>query len=163
VAFVKDENLFYAKLDSAVSVNKAGLCLKLAADGELELAGIGDRAIGVAAMTTEDPLDPGTYKKGVRIAVIRRGIVKLQLISTNAAISPGDRLKTAGSGLVDKFTDGDTTTAWPTTYAATTAETITDEIISVIREVKQIVGIALESVSANSGGTVKALLSISER
>jgi len=140
MAFVKDENLLYGTLDSNVSVQQAGLCLKLASDGELELCSAGDRCIGVAAMTTEDPLNPGTYKTGVRIAYIRRGVVELVLPDDNAAISPGDLLATDDNGKVDKATI-DTTDA-DSLYAS----------------LKAIVGIALESVDANSGGTIKAVL-----
>jgi len=163
VSFIKPEYLFYLKLDPAVSVEKAGLCLKLASDGEAELCAAGDRCVGVAFKSTEDPLNPGTYLKGVEVALVREGVVYVQLPSTHSAISPGDRIKTAANGYVDKFTDGDTTTAWPTTYSAATAETITDEIIGVIRESKQIVGLALESKAANTGGKLKVLLTLPVR
>jgi len=163
MGFVKEPNLLYLKLDDAVAVEKPGLCLKLASDGELELCGAGDRCIGIAAMTTEDPLNPGTYLKGVEIALVREGIVYLQLPATHSAISPGDRLATADDGYVTKFTDGDTSTAWPDTYAKETAESITDEIISVIREEKSIVGIALEAKAENAGGEIKALLTFAAR
>ncbi|MHA1615459.1 MAG: hypothetical protein ACTSYJ_11490 [Candidatus Thorarchaeota archaeon] len=149
MAFLHEEERLYGTLKSGVSVNKAGLVLHLESDGTLDLAMAGEPPFGVAYKTTEDPLNPGTYLSGVAITVIRRGVVYLQLPSSHSAISIGDRLCTDDNGYVVKFTGTD----WPATYGASVAETIE-------KEKSSIVGIALESKAKDTGGKIKALLTI---
>jgi hypothetical protein len=104
--------------------------------------------------TTEDPLNPGTYLSGVEVAYVREGIVEVayHLTSDDANIGIGDIVSTKGAnsaGTVKKHVP----TAWPDTYAKTSAAAI-------INELGMIVGIALEAVTAPSSGAKKGTLKV---
>lgn len=90
--------------------------------------------LGVNFMSTEDPTQPGTYLTSGYIAVQVDGVAKVKLSDSNSAINIGDRVAVQSGGVVDKYDE--------TTPA----------------DQRLIVGIALESKAASSGGHIKVLL-----
>jgi len=164
MALKKDiTKLFYAKCTDGLDTHGYVLMWDTANPGQVKKHdGTVSYVVGVNLMSTKDPITEKVLT-GQVVAIIRHGVVMLKLSDTNAAIEIGDKLKAVSGGVVDKYTEGDTTTAWPATYDAATAETITDEIIAVIREEKSVVGFALESKAAAAGGFIKCLLQLGSR
>jgi len=155
--------LFYAKCTDALDDFGYVLMWDAANPGQVKKHdGTVSYIVGINMMSTKDPITEEP-KAGQVIAIIRHGIVMVKLSDTNAAIAIGDKVKAIAGGLVDKYVEGDTTTAWPATYDPAVAETITDEIIAVIREEKSVVGFALEEKAAGAGGFIKVLLQLGSR
>jgi len=145
------------------ALEDSGFILVLKSDGHVGKAAADDMPIGVNIKSTEDPFKEGSYLSGVRVGIVSEGIVMVKLDSANVEIKPGDFLRSKGGGLADKWSEKDTTTAWPASYDAAVAETITDEIIAASRYSRAILGVALESKSAGSGGKIKVLLRLGRR
>ena len=108
MALVKPEELLYYTLKSGVSIQKKGTPLHLEAGPVVDIAAADEPVFGVAAMTTEDPLNPGTYLTGVPIAVIRTGVVEVpyNLSASDSDIAIGDLVGMKGAnaaGYVKKF------------------------------------------------------------
>ncbi|MHA1787125.1 MAG: hypothetical protein ACTSWU_02915 [Candidatus Thorarchaeota archaeon] len=159
MAFLQPLNLLYFDLKDGTSVSARGTVLTLESTGKVDTCGATEMPIGVAYMTTRDPLyDPdltghtSIYETGVEVAVVREGKVVVPY-HTNAgvAISIGDIVGVKGTptaGKVCKFVP----TSYPASYNATTLATIMDEQ-------KYVVGIALEAASASATGEIEVLLS----
>ena len=141
MAFVQSEDLIYMKCTDALDA--AGYVLELVSAGTVQKASSGAIPFGVAAKSTKDPIS-GTAQANQYVAILRRGVVNVKLSSSNSAINIGNYVGTAGNGLVDKVTID------------------TSSVSNFYNSLKKIVGIALESKAANSGGTIKVLLTLGE-
>ena len=95
------------------ALNKPGLVVTqtdAAVAGKVKLVDADkEKPAGVALMSTEDPLNKGTYLTAQEITVIRTGVVECILASDNAEIVRGDAImavKDAANkeGVVDKLT-----------------------------------------------------------
>ena len=149
MGFVKPLNLLYFAMNAAQSVTLNGMVLSLQAAGTLIRCPAGGTPIGVAYMTTEDPLfDPNSinhvvqFLLGMEMGVIREGVadVPVHLVG-GEAIAITDVLSmlnanTAGYARVH------VPTALPAVYAAAT-------VMGCLEEAETIVGIALDAMAMN--------------
>jgi len=146
------------------ALDDKGYVLQINSDGTVSKCAAGTRPFGVAYKDTKNPItDVAEANRYVPVILHGVALVRYNLASTDPSIAIGDWVGMKGAnaaGEVKKFVEGDTTTAWPATYAASTAETITDEIITVIREYDLVVGIALEAVSAPATGTKQGRMKV---
>jgi len=128
---------------SSQALSEAGLILKLTTTAdELDTAGVGDCAFGVALKKTEDPFNAGSYLAGEQVPVMFRGIAELRVHPQNKTIGVGDILVTESAGMVNKGS-----------FAATNA-------IAGAAELGPMVGVALAAVASSTGGAVRALVDI---
>ena len=145
------------------ALDDKGYVLKLNDDGTVSLCGSYEVPFGVAFKDTKNPITE-TPEANRNVPVIVSGVAYVQYeIGPGEDIVPGCLvgMKAAHSpGRVTRFVDGDTVTAWADAYDATNAETITDEIITVIREYKYVVGVALEKVDAPAEGTKTGMVKV---
>ena len=150
MAFIKPLNLLYFDLNAAHDVQQPGEVMSLEAAGTiLPCTGANPPIIGVAYMTTEDPLyDPNVtghttqYLLGVEVGIVREGVVRVPYDTNTSAhaIAIGNLVAmtgragaTATAGYVDYYR--------PTAFAANAA---------VMEENRYIVGIALSTADANA-------------
>ena len=139
---IKLDDTKYPSFKCSLAVSKAGTVLKLKSENYVTIAGAGDRAFGIAVKTTEDPFHEGTYLKDQNVPVAFAGIAEVPLIDTNATISVGDYVGTAAGGQVDK-------------YSPPAGSVVMSTILG---ELEEIVGTALEAKASSVGGTIKVLL-----
>jgi len=144
----------FASFKCTDALEKQGLVVTLTGEGTVALCSDTEKPFGIALKSTEDPFKPDTYLANQYVPIAFHGIVEVNL-TENQAVSVGDRLVPAlfdtKEGYVAKFSP----TAWPSTYAAATAETIEGEK-------SQVIGIALEAVTTGTGVTkkIKVLLQL---
>jgi len=100
-----------------------------------------NRLAGVNYKSTEDPFNPGSYLTNQRIAVVRVGVMRVQLApaaSRSTNITKGDPLAVLDAGKVAHWDDCPIDTLLGTVNAANLRTALT-----------ALVGIALEDVAAN--------------
>ena len=154
-------SIWYAITDDAL--DDKGYVLSLLSTGHVHKAAAGEIPVGVAFKSTKDPISD-TAASGVEVGIVSEGVAEVQyyLEAGDSNIAIGDLVMAHQSqaGYITKYTEDDTTTAWPATYAAATAETITDEIIAASRKSKYIVGVALEAVTAPGSGSITGTIKV---
>lgn len=132
------------------ALDDEGYVLMIASTGKVAKATAGSPVYGIAYKSTKDPIT-GIATANKHVAIVRASKkAKVQADTDANAIAVGDIVSVKGadaSGKVKKHAS----TAWPATWAAATAETISDEDAT-------IVGIALEALGANLTGKIECLL-----
>lgn len=129
--------------DAAITAR--GFILRLLNTGHVTLAGADQAFCGVAYTDTKIPVSAAdgsltyTATASLPVSIQRVGAAVVQVLATNAAIAIGRVIQTAAGGTVDLFTPAGAT---PTGV-----------------ELDSIVGIALDAVAINTGGTIRAWLS----
>jgi len=108
------------------------------------------RTYGVGETNTKD--QDGTAQAGVEVAIVREGIAKVKLSTTNAALIPGDMLIAIAGGLADKYT--------PTTIDNASAATVTTTVTARFQEISHLVGRCEDVVAQNTGGKARVRLQI---
>jgi len=144
MSFTKPLNLLYFTLNAANDVRVEGLVLSLEAAGTVIPCLAGGTPIGVAYMTTEDPLyNPNAinhstqYELGAEIAVVREGVVRVPYHTTGGeAIAIGNYVSMLNANTAG-YVRVHVPTALPVVYAAAT-------MVLRLEEVNCIVGRALE-------------------
>lgn len=168
MAFVKPLNLLHLPLLAATAVNQAGLVLHLENVGgvaQVDICAAGEQPVGVAYMTTEDPLfDPNDlghavqFMTGVEIAFVREGVVRIpchQLV-VQGNILPGHLLSMTGANTI-----GHVRRHVPTAIAGAYAAA---NMLTVLEEPGTIVAVALETFTASAtAGLIRCLLRIAEQ
>jgi len=133
------------------ALDDEGYVLMLASTGKVAKCTAGSPAYGIAYKSTKNPVT-GTAEANKQVAIVRAP--KEAYVQYNngggETIAIGDLVSSKGAnaaGTCKKHAS----TAWPGTWAAATAETISDEDA-------MIVGIALEAKTASTSGKLKVLL-----
>ena len=166
MSFTKPLNLLYFTLNAANSVQVEGLVLGLEAAGTVIPCPADGTPIGVAYMTTEDPLyNPNSinhstqYLSGCEIAVVREGVVRVPYHTVGGeTIGIGDYVSMLNANTAG-YVRVHVPTALPAVWNAAT-------MVARLEEVNCIVGRALEAKGAAgqtgvSGAThLKVLLDI---
>jgi len=121
------------------------------ANGQVAKCPANGAVYGVAYKSTKHPIT-GDAEANKQVAIVHAPKIAYLQFNNGAGetIAVGDLLSTKGAnaaGTCKKHAS----TAWPATYSASTAETISDEF-------SMIVGIALEAKGENTSGKVKCLL-----
>jgi len=157
MSFVKPLNLLWLSLNAANDVQREGLVLALEAAGTVIPCVADGTPIGVAYMTTEDPLyNPSSinhstqYALGMEIAIIREGLanVPYHIVGAGQNVTIGmlvSMLNANTSGYVTRHI----ATALPGVWAAATVEGCLEEMDSVV-------GIALEAKTVGKSGVAGA-------
>jgi len=136
------------------ALDAEGYVLALATTGKVAKCAAGGKAYGVAYKSTKHPVT-GTAQSNKQVAIIKapkKANVLYAIASTENDVAIGDLVSMKGATVAGKVTRHEPT-AWPGTYAAATAETISDEN-------SMIVGIALEAVTAPGSGTLEGLMEV---
>ena len=163
MSFTKPLNLLYLPLSAVQDVQQRGLVLELQAAGTVIAApAVTGRPIGVAYMTTADPLFQGVagtphavpghllaYQLGVEIGIVREGVVTVP--KTAAAITCGDIV-----GMFNSGTAGQVATYTPGAWVGAVNAA---QIKVNVERAATIVGVALESQGLNTT-EIKILLTI---
>jgi len=147
------------------ALDKKGYVLSITADGKFKKCDPGETPVAIAFKSTKSLIDE-TPQANVPVAGIFFGIAQVyaRIPAGGDTINPGDIVvvnQTAGyDGTVIKFVEKDTTTTWATSYDASNAETITDEIIAASRYSRFIVGTSLDKLEAKAAEEVKGLIRV---
>jgi len=137
---VEEASMFYATTEDAL--DDSGYVLTrsgVTTAGNVKKAGASDAPVGVAYTSTKDPVTE-TAMANRKVAIQRRGVAKVKLSGTNAAIAAGDLIGPAAGGVCDKLTID-------TTSAAT-----------LWTGLQLILGVAREAKGANAGGKIEVEL-----
>ena len=129
------------------ALDDEGYVLALASTGKVAKCAAGGAVYGIAYKSTKNPVS-GTAEANKPVAIVRKpkkAKVQIRLANTDSDIAIGDLVSTVGVG-ASGYAKKHAATAWPATWANTTAETISDEFAA-------IVGIALEAFTAPGSGT----------
>ena len=149
MGFVKPLNLLYFQMNAAQSVTINGMVLSLQAAGTVIRCPAGGTPIGVAYMTTEDPLfDPNSinhtvqFLLGAEIAVVREGVADVPVwLVGGESIAIADVLSMLNANAAG-YARLHVPTALPVVYAAAT-------VAAALNEDSTIVGIALDAMAVN--------------
>ena len=138
MALVQHEEHVYGICSDAL--DDYGYVLSLQTSGYLHKCTNTEQPFGVALTSTKNPIT-GANQTNQRVAVVRRGVAKVKLVSTNSAIYKGNYVGVSGTaGYVDKLTIN------------------TSSVANLWASLRKCVGIAMENKSANSGGYIEVLL-----
>lgn len=149
MGFVKPLNLLYFQMNAAQSVTLNGMVLSLQLAGTVIRCPAGGTPIGVAYMTTEDPLfDPNSinhnvqFQLGMEIAVIREGVADVPVwLVGGESIAIGDLLSMLGANGAG-YARLHIPTNVPVGYLQAT-------MLTILQEPDTIVGIALDVMGIN--------------
>ena len=149
MGFVKPLNLLYFAMNAAQSVTLNGMVLSLQAAGTVIRCPAGGTPIGVAYMTTEDPLfDPNSinhtvqFLLGMEIAVVREGVADVPVhLMGGESIAIGNLLSMLNANTAG-YARLHVPTALPVVWAAAT-------VVTCLEEAETIVGIALDAMAVN--------------
>jgi len=121
--------------DSGYVLTRAGVTTA----GNVKKASATSAPVGVSYTSTKDPVTE-VAQANKKVAIQRRGVAKVKLLSTNAAIAIGDLIGPASGGFCDKLTV-DTTS-----------------VSTLWTSLQLILGIAREAKSASAGGKIEVEL-----
>ena len=138
MALVQHEENVYGICSDAL--DDYGYVLSMQTSGYLHKCTNTEQPFGIALTSTKDPIS-GSAQSNQKVAVVRRGVADVKLVSTNSAIYTGDYVGVSGTaGYVDKLTIDTSSTA------------------NLWASLRKCVGIAMENKAANAGGKIKVLL-----